>query len=189
MTKAELRSTYKKQRLLLSAEKISSFNTAILTLLKGEDWSERKYVHTFLPIAHHKEPDMWQLIDFLRRYFPSINVVVSRANAVDYSMDHFVLSEGLTLKKNAWGIVEPVGGELIDETLLDVVIVPLLVADKKGNRVGYGKGFYDRFLAECRPDCHKLGISYFEPVEVITDVGAFDIPLDGLITPGHKYIF
>lgn len=189
MTKRELRAAYKQQRMLLSKEEISSYNLMILQALEEFDWSTTKYVHTFLPIEHHNEPDMWRFIDFLRVYYPAVNVVVSRSDASNFSMDNFLLTEGLTLKKNAWGIVEPVDGERIEESLLDVVIVPLLVADKKGNRVGYGKGFYDRFLAKCRKDCLKIGISYFEPVDEISDVSMFDIPLDCLYTPQMQYRF
>ncbi len=175
--------------MLLKKEEIAAYNASILAQLQGRDWSDMKYVHTFLPIVAHNEPDMWQFIDFLRLYFPSSHIVVSRANAANYVMDNFLLTEGVTLKKNAWGIVEPVDGEKIDEKLLDAVIVPLLIADQHGNRVGYGKGFYDRFLAKCRKDCIKIGISYFEPVASIIDVGPFDIPLDTLITPEKTHVF
>lgn len=104
-------------------------------------------------------------------------------------MEHFLMREGIVLEENAWGIVEPVEGERIAESALDLVLIPLLVADGKGNRVGYGKGFYDRFLVQCRPDCVKIGISYFDPIEKIDDVDAFDIPLDMLVTPKKIYRF
>ena len=66
---------------------------------------------------------------------------------------------------------------------VDVVLVPGLAFDEGGHRVGYGRGFYDRFLALCRPDCLKVGLSYFEPISQITDIHAGDIRLDLLITP------
>ena len=70
-----------------------------------------------------------------------------------------------------------------------MVLVPLLAFDSKGYRVGYGKGFYDRFLKQCRNDCVKIGLSYFEPIDAINDAGEFDVPLDFCITPQKAYVF
>jgi len=69
------------------------------------------------------------------------------------------------------------------------VLVPLLSFDKKGFRVGYGKGFYDRFLMQCKSDCIKIGLSYFDPIDVIDDADEFDVPLDFCITPQKVYVF
>ncbi len=166
---------------------ISSFNTGILNQLLQFDWKGMHYIHTFLPITGQNEPDMWSFITNIRVYCPDVHIVVSRSEQKDRSMKHFLLADNVVLEENAWGIVEPVDGETIAETQLDVVLVPLLVVDKTGNRIGYGKGFYDRFLAKCRPDCLKIGVSLFEPVEKIDDVDPLDVPLDIVITPNFIY--
>lgn len=70
-----------------------------------------------------------------------------------------------------------------------MVLIPLLAFDKNGYRVGYGKGFYDRFLAECRPDVVKVGLSVFEPIDEITDLNEFDIKMDFCITPNRVWQF
>ncbi|NGM66170.1 5-formyltetrahydrofolate cyclo-ligase [Sphingobacterium sp. SGR-19] len=183
MTKAELRRNYKRKRSLLSEAQISLFNAGILNQLLQFDWNGNHYVHTFLPIVGQNEPDMWSFITNTRIYYPDIHIVVSRSELKDRSMKHFLLADNVVLEENVWGIVEPVDGETVAETLLDVVLVPLLVVDKAGNRIGYGKGFYDRFLAKCRSDCQKIGVSLFEPVEKIDDVDPLDVPLDMVITP------
>ena len=72
---------------------------------------------------------------------------------------------------------------------IDLVIVPLLCFDKKGNRVGYGKGYYDRFLKQCRKDCIKIGFSYFDPIDQVEDINKFDVKLDYGITPDAIYQF
>jgi len=90
---------------------------------------------------------------------------------------------------NAYGIAEPINGEWITPEEIDLVFVPFLACDEKGYRVGYGKGFYDRFLASCRPDILKIGFSYFEPVEHISDINQFDVPLNICITPNRIYEF
>jgi 5-formyltetrahydrofolate cyclo-ligase len=76
-----------------------------------------------------------------------------------------------------------VDGLEVPVSKIDVVFVPLLAFDKNGNRVGYGKGFYDNFLAKCREDVIKIGLSFFEPEEIIDDVFKTDIRLDYCVTP------
>jgi 5-formyltetrahydrofolate cyclo-ligase len=90
---------------------------------------------------------------------------------------------------NEYGIPEPVTGQVLDAQLLDAVMVPMLAFDKQGNRVGYGKGFYDRFLQSCRADCIKIGLCYFDAIEIIEDAGNFDVPLNYCITPQKIYVF
>ncbi|PRD51377.1 5-formyltetrahydrofolate cyclo-ligase [Sphingobacterium gobiense] len=189
MTKAELRRDYKRRRSLLTEEEIGSFNISILNELLQVDWRGVHYIHTFLPITEQNEPDMWSFITNIRVYYPRIHIVVSRSEPRDYSMKHFLLTEDVVLKENAWGIVEPIDGEQVSETLLDVVLVPLLIVDKAGNRIGYGKGFYDRFLSKCRADCRKIGVSLFEPIEKIDDINPLDVPLDMVVTPKGKVQF
>ena len=72
---------------------------------------------------------------------------------------------------------------------LDLILVPGVVFSEDGHRIGYGKGFYDRYLAKCRPEVLKIGFSYFEPVQAIDDLNAFDIPLNFCITTEAVYEF
>jgi len=89
-----------------------------------------------------------------------------------------------------WGILEPTpdSSVMLPPETFDVILIPLLVADRQGNRVGYGKGFYDRYLPSCRPACLKIGLSLLELVDPIEDVEAHDVALDLVITPtGIQY--
>jgi 5-formyltetrahydrofolate cyclo-ligase len=89
-----------------------------------------------------------------------------------------------------WGILEPTpdSSVMLPPETFDVILIPLLVADQQGNRVGYGKGFYDRYLPSCRPACLKIGLSMLELVDPIEDVEAHDVALDLVITPtGIQY--
>ena len=61
--------------------------------------------------------------------------------------------------------------------------------DTKGYRVGYGKGFYDRFFASLHKDVKKIGISLFMPCEIIEDTNEYDIPLTCCVTPNKNYSF
>jgi 5-formyltetrahydrofolate cyclo-ligase len=80
-------------------------------------------------------------------------------------------------------------GDDTDPEVLDVALIPMLCFDEAGHRVGYGKGYYDGFLHGCRPDCIKVGLNFFPPVERIDDPHGADIPLDLCITPGRVYRF
>lgn len=91
--------------------------------------------------------------------------------------------------KSEFNIYEPEEGIIVDADEIDMILVPLLACDKKGYRVGYGKGFYDKFLAGCRKDCIKAGFYYFEPLDEISDKADFDVPLDLCITPQTVYVF
>lgn len=92
-------------------------------------------------------------------------------------------------QKNAWNIHEPMDGRVVDSGVIDVAFVPLLIFDRKGYRVGYGKGFYDKYLQQCKPGCLKIGFCYFEPIDEISDTNEFDVPLNICITPNTIYVF
>lgn len=183
MDKAGLRLFYKKERQLMPEKEFVSRSAQVLAHLKKRSWDGVAYLHLYIPIERMREIDTWPFIDWLQRHYPTLKIVVSRSNPDDSSMSHYLFTERRALFENKWGILEPQGGQQIDEKLIDAVIIPLLVADKSGNRVGYGKGFYDRFLSRCRPDCLKIGLSLFPPVEQIDDINEFDVALDVLITP------
>jgi 5-formyltetrahydrofolate cyclo-ligase len=104
-------------------------------------------------------------------------------------MQHYIYDDETVLQPNRYDIMEPAGGKVVAEDQIDVVIVPLLSFDEKGNRVGYGKGFYDRFLSRCREDVIKIGLSFFDAGKRIDDTDEFDIPLTYCITPGKIYEF
>ena len=91
--------------------------------------------------------------------------------------------------KNRFNILEPLNGDVIPPEMLDLIFVPLLAFDRKGFRVGYGRGFYDRYLPACRRDVVKVGFSFFDPVDKIDDINEFDVPLNLCITPTCIYEF
>ena len=104
-------------------------------------------------------------------------------------MIHYLLTDNTRIAKNEYNIPEPVDGIEVPSKKIEVVFVPLLAYDKKGNRVGYGKGFYDKFLLDCKPDVIKIGLSFFEPEELITDIFEGDVQLDYCVTPNGIHSF
>ena len=90
--------------------------------------------------------------------------------------------------QNSWGILEPQSNEN-ESDAFDYVITPLLYCDASGNRIGYGKGFYDQFFAGINHDAKKIGVNYFSPTDSIDDVSLQDVKLDYLVTPTEVLSF
>jgi 5-formyltetrahydrofolate cyclo-ligase len=126
------------------------------------------------------------LIERLQTEFPQVQIVVPKSIPETCQMEHFLYHKEAHVE-NKWGIPEPVFGELIPPEKMSMVLVPLLIFDEEGNRVGYGKGFYDRFLQECSEDLIKIGLCLEEAIPKIEDVNEFDIKIDYCITPDRLY--
>ncbi len=188
MTKKEIRSEYLNLRLNLTVEKYESLNQNLCdNFFSKVDLSSVKTLHTFLPIITKKEPNTRLIIERLKKDFPEIRISVPKVD--NNRLINFYFEGEKQLEKNQWEILEPSFGEITPTDKIDLVIVPLLAFDSKGNRVGYGKGFYDGFLKECRADCEKIGLSYFEPLGQISDIENHDEKLNGCIIPTKFYRF
>ncbi len=183
MTKVEFRNYYLDKRKKLSAGEKEQLNLQLYHhFFSFLDLSFIHVLHTYLPIEKNNEPDTWMIIDRIRREFPHIRISVPRVGEAG-ELENFYF-EGLhQLKTNGWNIQEPKQGIPTPTGKIDAVIVPLLAFDKAGHRVGYGKGFYDRFLKQCRGDCKRIGLSFFDAVEIIADADVHDIRLTTCITP------
>lgn len=186
MLKHELRKEYKKRRNLLDSEQVLDFSIKISNSVQNLPIWKFSFFHTFLSISENNEVDTNPLLALLMGR--DKNIVVPKMGKAN-SLEHILLTDATVLKPNTWNIPEPQGGIRVDEQQIDVVFVPLLTFDELGHRVGYGKGFYDKFLAKCRVDVVKIGLSFFEPVSEITDRNEGDIPLTYCVTPKNIYEF
>lgn len=190
MTKQELRKIYLEKRKALSEGEYAQLNFQLYqNFFSSIDLSFTRVLHTFIPIVSKHEPDTWLIIDRIRREYPNIRISIPRVNNNTGELENYFF-EGLhQLTTNDWGIQEPKQGIPTESEKIDMVLVPLLVCDGSGNRVGYGKGYYDRFLKGCRSDVKKIGISLFEPVDRIEDIQSTDIPVNALVTPAEIIFF
>lgn len=190
MRKSELRKVYLEKRRALSPGEVARMSSRIAERFFNEvDLAAIKTLHTFIRIAKFNEFDtsmIYYRIWHERRGIATCAPLTDRETG---ELDARYFDEETVLAENAWGIREPVGTEKADPEEIDLVIVPLLCFDESGQRVGYGKGYYDRFLARCRPDCLKIGVSLFPPVAAIDDTHGSDVPLDLCITPDHTFRF
>lgn len=189
MTKSELRIIYKEKRRKLSLQKIDKYNDLILINFQKLRLPPIHCVHTYLASLKLVEVDTCNLIRYLQFKNPEIKIAVPKVDHHAHSLYHFEYEENIQLMPNHYGINEPMEGKRIMPEQLDVVLVPLLAFDKKGFRVGYGKGFYDKFLADCRIDVISIGLSYFDPVDEITDINDHDLPLNYCVTPTRLISF
>jgi len=186
MLKKDLRLKFSSQRQSLSITDISNFSLAISNrLLKLPIW-HFNYYHIFLSIEEKKEVDTSYLLSILQG--KDKNIIISKMQT-EQELVHFLLTDATRIKKNKWNVPEPVDGIEVNPTKIEVVFIPLLAFDNKGNRVGYGKGYYDNFLSKCKPDVIKIGLSFFEASEEISDVFESDIALDYCVTPNTIYQF
>ena len=202
-TKAALRAEYRAKRRALSEADVAWYSEQICQQFKesmnaGGDRDDiftkdvisiSARIHTFLPIQSQNEVDTWPIIRWLWQQHPTITVVTSVADFTTHTLSHFALTPETTLLTNHYGIPEPdpATSRPVPTSAIDLVLVPLLAVDRRGHRVGYGKGFYDLFLAQCSPDCLKIGLSLFELVEQISDVSETDVLLNSCITPTRVY--
>lgn len=185
-TKKELRSRYLKLRSELSDQERDKASLSIANqLLKIPIW-DHDYYHIFLQIAEQMEVDTSYIITLLQGRDKEI--VVPRISG-PMQLEHVLLTDNTRFRKNKWNIPEPEKGLQVPVDQIDVVFVPLLAFDKNGHRVGYGGGFYDKFLSRCKPGTLKVGLSFFDPLEEIPEREAHDVPLDFGITPEATYSF
>ncbi len=189
MTKEELRKLYSAERKQLSASERASFNLKLAHhFFSSIDLSQIKVIHTYLPILKNNEPDTWTIIERIQREFPQIRISVPRI-VNDQIFENFYFEGPHQLQTSAWGIQEPKQGIKTPAAEIDMVLVPLLVIDRRGHRVGYGKGYYDRFLKTCNKDCKTIGLSFFKPVELIADTIDSDVTLNSCIEPSGMHYF
>ena len=185
--KQELRIKYKKLREQLTSEEVEEGSLEIANnLLSLSVWS-KEYFHLFLSISEKREVDTQAILHILQG--KDKNIVLSKTNFKEGSLTNYLLTDSTKIKVNDWGIPEPVDGIEIDPSKIDVVFIPLLVFDENGNRIGYGKGFYDRFLSQCKPEVIKVGLSFFQAEQESLQTESHDVPLDYCVTPEKIYNF
>lgn len=186
--KKELRSKYKTLRQQLSENEMEEMNLAIANqLLKLPIW-DKNYFHIFLPIKEHHEIDTELILHLLSG--KDKEILISKSNFGTREMTHYLLTDNTKIKKNEYNIPEPVDGIEVPSKKIEVIFVPLLAFDKKGHRVGYGKGFYDKLLGECQTETIKIGLSFFEAEDlIIDDIHEEDKKLNYCVTPNNIYEF
>ena len=155
--------------------------------------AEWRWLHVFLPLARYNEPDTWCIIRRIWAEGLGVRLAVPVMQPDGVSLKHYELTPQTLLHTNHWGISEPEAPAAaeVPATAFDAVLVPLLAVDAAGHRVGYGGGFYDRFLAQCGPKTQLIGVNVLAeaPIARIANVLPTDVPLTACLTPGGLWRF
>lgn len=189
MNKNVLRKIFRAKRNALTATEQGKLDDLMLIQFQTTTLPFITTLFSYWPIEENKEPNTHLFTDYLEFKNPELLISYPKTDVFLGEMVAVATDRETEFIKNEFNIYEPEDGRRMEADEIDLVFVPLLAFDKKGYRVGYGKGFYDKFLAACRKDCIKIGFSYFEPVDEITDKADFDVPLNLCITPQSVYVF
>lgn len=188
LKKEEIRESFLERRRALSPGELTSISEAICDGLFTNFQLEGKKISLFLPIEKKYEINTYQILD--KALSIGAQVAVPKTNFKTSDLKHIQIDDQTQLEISEFGIPEPQKGKVISAEHLDVVIVPLLAADQRGYRVGYGKGFYDRFMKKCSPRAIFIGITHFDDlIPEIEDIHAKDVRLHACITPNNIYRF
>ncbi|UII21937.1 5-formyltetrahydrofolate cyclo-ligase [Fulvivirga ligni] len=185
--KNTLRKVYLQKRLALSSTEFEKRNKLLVQnfslFLKDHQFEA---AHSFLSIVDKNEVDTLSLISVMKDQ--GVSKVAISKSLPQGELEHYWYDDDLILQTSKWGIPEPEQGKLADIYELDMVLVPLISFDRSGHRIGYGKGYYDRFLSKI-PEVLKVGVSLGPPLDQIPFSGTHDIPLNICITPFSVYYF
>ena len=183
--KVFLRQLFKKNRFKLTDNELKDLNKSIFKNLMKMDLFKKTYYHIYLSNYLNNEVETDEIIKLLfkknkRVYVPKI---------MGENLIHIEINKDTTYSENQFSIREPSSTITSDPKIFDVVFIPLLAYDKYGERVGYGGGYYDRFLLNTKKNVIKVGLSFFEPVDKILNVEEHDIKLAYVITPNRVINF
>lgn len=191
MTKADIRRQCKARRASLSPADVAALSEQLAELFFADD-QIRAYLnvpgavlHTFLPIRRQQEVDTWHIIRRLWAEWPQVVVLSSITDPATHALTSFRLTPDTMLTENRWGIPEPAGPVDTNVPTPTLVLVPLLAFDTQGHRVGYGGGYYDRFLSQVPSTCRTIGLSFFPALSRIDSTEPTDVPLTACIEPAQ----
>lgn len=187
MTKKELRKLYKQRRFNISPKEKLKWDDLILLQLQKFDFGNADTLFTYWEM--NNEPNTQILSSYLKHTIPNLQICYPVIDFATCNMNAILTNEDTIFTTNEYGITEPTHGVEMHAIDLDIIFVPLLICDMQGSRVGYGKGFYDKYLAQTRADAITIGFNYFAPIVKIDDAKEFDIPLNYCITPEKIYEF
>jgi 5-formyltetrahydrofolate cyclo-ligase len=188
MTKAEVRIEYKHKRRKLAANEKDKLEDLILIHFQRLPIFDKHCVMSYSPIQVQNEYDTILPEEYFIFRKENVAIAYPIINRETDTMVSYIVADGTEFELNEYGIAEPVGGVKLNPKDISVMFVPLIAFDKNGYRVGYGKGYYDKFIKLCNPNMIKIGFSFFEPVE-IDDINEYDQKLNYCITPEKIYEF
>ena len=190
--KKQLRKTLKARRMALTPEVLAAISQGVFENWKSHfSLEDVHYLHLFLSMDKFNEIDTGPIRQYVEKSRHRTRILVPVMDVRNETLLHYELDEEITMEKNRFGVPEPKMRKIpVSPDRIDMVIVPLLGFDARGHRLGYGKGYYDRFLSRLRPDCPKIGIAAalsYVPEGLPTE--PHDVSLDFVVTEEKVYNF
>ncbi len=184
MDKKTLRKVYLEKRKMLSEDEYQKRNTLLFKQLKLF-FNEHSFanIHVYLPITDNKEVNTLPFIEYIWDYHPDINIITSISDLLQPEMQHYKIDRQIVIQPNKWGIPEPQNAALFPIEDIDCVLTPMIIGSKTGHRIGYGKGYYDRFLDKCSAKAKFIGLSLAPLLDGDIYANEYDKPLHVMITP------
>lgn len=189
MIKRTVRKEYLKRRMDIPEDELQQLTTVIASGFRKIQLPPVNNLLSYNPLASRHEFDVSICEEILKEQNMMMRVAWPKIHVDLLDMEAVLVEKDGLYIKNKFNILEPIGGEIVPPQKLDLIFVPLVAFDVRGYRVGYGKGYYDRFLAQCRPEAIKVGFSFFDAVDHLEDIDEFDVPLNFCITPHRIYEF
>ena len=183
--KTFLRSHYKKKRFSLTKQEVDDLSQRVCKQLDKLNIWKLKHYHIFISISKYNELDTSYIINKLK----SEQKIIIVPKISNNELVHIAINDETKFGLNEYGIKEPNDGNHFIIENLDIIFIPLLAFDIEGHRVGYGKGYYDRFLKLANNSTLKIGLSFFDPINKILDIDDNDVKLDYCVTPKQVHKF
>lgn len=189
MTKKELRKIYTEKRVPLPIPDMHRMIADMLRHFQLIPFPPLHYLLSFKASTAKLEVPVHFFEEHAREMNRDLIVCFPKSDFANYAMEAYEDNDALTWESTPFGIEQPKEGDPVYPAQLDCVLVPLLAFDERGYRVGYGKGFYDRYLRRCKPGVITVGVSFFDAVSLISDTNEYDVPLTYCVTPQRLYVF
>ena len=183
--KTFLRSHYKKKRFSLTKQEVDDLSQRVCKQLDKLNIWKLQHYHIFISISKYNELDTSFIINKLK----SEQKIIIVPKISNNELVHIAINDETEFGLNEYGIKEPNDGNHFVIENLDIIFIPLLAFDIEGHRVGYGKGYYDRFLKLTNNSTLKIGLSFFDPINKILDIDDNDVKLDYCVTPKQVHKF
>jgi 5-formyltetrahydrofolate cyclo-ligase len=189
MIKSTVRKEFLQRRMDIQEEDLQQQTALLAFNFKKVMLPPVRYLLSYNALASRREFDVSVCEEILKQQNPVMRVAWPKIHVDMLDMEAGLVEKDGLFIKNKFNILEPISGDIVPPEQLDVIFVPLIAFDVRGYRVGYGKGYYDRYLSQCRADAVKIGFSFFDAIEYIEDIDEFDVPLNFCITPRRIYEF
>lgn len=189
MHKTELRKCFLEKRKSISVNQKMQYDVAMCENLLKMKLGNPKMLFTYFPLKKYAEPDTLLFTNGMLSTYSDLKICFPKTNLQKHEMQALFVNDETSYEMNDYGLTEPVSESIVAPAEIDIVFIPLLCFDGQGYRVGYGKGYYDKYLSQCRKDVIKIAFSYFDAVVEISDRAEWDIALNYCITPNLLYAF